>query len=111
MARLVVLALTRVSGQGSGGEDCAEITIEPVSGPIGTEHIIDFTCFQANESVKFFIEYLATGERVYEARVKTDSSGDTFTSIITEPGDAAGVYRITAEGEGGQIAIAEFSIE
>jgi hypothetical protein len=74
-----------------------EISIDPESGDIGTDHVITVTGLEAEEAVSVQVEY--DGEVVYETEGTANDDGEYRLDLSTEEGDPAGDYTITVTGE------------
>jgi hypothetical protein len=69
-----------------------QITIEPASGIIGTDHIVTVTNLLPDETIEFIIEYDGN-ELMREAR-QADENGIFSIALSTEEGDQVGAYDI-----------------
>lgn len=88
-----------------------QLSIEPLSGPIGTEYTIRLENFRSGEVVKISLVFNETGDVVYETTVTMNGQGFNTTDVRTESGDADGIYLVVAEGLNGSFAVGEFAVE
>ena len=92
-------ALNVVQDESSLPESLPEISITPESGPIGTDHIIEITGLNAEESLEISLEF--EGEEVLNLERSADSTGKVVVVIGSELNDSPGEYAIVVLREDG----------
>lgn len=75
----------------------AELTIEPDSGPLLTQHEVTVTGLEAGETFALTIEL--DGEEVYNVERTADADGTFTTTLATAEGDPVGEYTVIIDRE------------
>ncbi|RMG78430.1 MAG: hypothetical protein D6712_21465, partial [Chloroflexi bacterium] len=92
----------------TGRFDDVTVTVDPPSGPRGTNHLITVSGLPANETVTLDIRF--EGDSVFSADVPADENGVIEFPIISEETDALGVYDIVVMANNEDIASATLTI-
>ncbi|MGJ3238729.1 MAG: hypothetical protein ACFE0Q_08490 [Anaerolineae bacterium] len=80
--------------------DDATISVDPLSGDVGTEHVISVSGLNAEEALTLRIEF--DGEDVYSAERRANTDGTFSTVIVADPDDPAGEYTVIIERTDGE---------
>jgi hypothetical protein len=122
-AQIIVLLLTLTLGCSSRvaeleqspvpPEEAGEprLSIEPFSGPLGTEYTIVLEFFKPGEVVDVRLTFVETGEEILRLSETMDETGSGMIRVRSDPGNAGGLYLVVAEGRDGSTAQGEFEIE
>ncbi len=89
-------------------ETTLALTLTPDSGGIGTSHEVRIEGLDANEAIT--VEVLFDGEIVYTTDKTADRAGIVAFNLVTEEGDAEGVYTVQVVRGGDVVANADLTV-
>lgn len=89
-------------------ESAVELTLTPDSGAIGTSHQVRITGLDAGEAIT--VEVIFNGETVYTTAKTADRAGIVSFNLVTEEGDAEGVYTVQVLRDGEVVAASDLTV-
>lgn len=86
------------------------ISVEPLSGAVGTTHTVTITGLVAGSEVLFDVQY--GGSSVYRTSRIAASDGSAVLPLVTEEGDPAGIYTVVvSDSSGALLGSVQFTLE